>query len=31
MDGLDPSALQAVAGFVLLAALFVMREIASGR
>lgn len=30
MDGLEPSALQVVAGFVLLAALFVVREIASG-
>ena len=30
MDGLEPSAFQVVAGFVLLAALFVVRELASG-
>jgi hypothetical protein len=30
MDGLEPSAFQVVAGFVLLATLFVVCEIASG-
>ncbi len=30
MDGFEPSALQGAAGFLLLAALFVVRELASG-